>query len=335
MGGPQRHGPPSVKQDVPGLLLCGLWMEPHARSGFGFRLSGDLTFSDYGLGARKLQTGLLRFCWWFQAVSPLCLLVLLVKGEGEGGGVLLLGVRDRGERMTPRTAAPRFEVVPSLGCVVLPRIPFWNATSRSIFSEDTECFGGFNLTPRRFYEFFPFLWFVFDILELLNADNKIWKPLNTWVVSQRDKGSVFSVWWRMQKVMAWKSADGASCHTHALTFKHQWVRIKTNNRYSRHINALTGSKRHGWKEQTREKIFHIRHLRKQKCINEWETVGRRWGSRHAFNYQRYFYIWWFVFLFFFCCVFLFQARWWFMEEGCSVSCIQLFKLKLRRVWEND
>lgn len=218
----------------------------------------------------------------------------------------------RGERMTPRTAAPRFEVVPSLGSFVLPRIPFWNATSRSIFSEeDTECFGGFNLTPRRFYKVFPFLWFVFDILELLNADNKLWKPLNTWVVSQRHRGTVFSVWWRMQKVMVRKTEDGASCQTHALTFKHRSVRIKTNNSYSHHINALTGSKRHGWKEQTGEKIFHIRHLRKQKCINEWETVGRRWGFSSVGTVL----ITKDIFIsdgLFFLCVFLFQARWWFM-----------------------
>lgn len=282
MGGPQRHEPPSVKQDVPGLLLCGLWMEPHARSGFGFRLSGDLTFSDYGLRARKRCCKLgfsasadgfrpsrlfvYWFCWW---------------GGGEegagGGGVLLLGVRNCGERMTPRTAAPRFEVVPSLGCFVLPRIPFWNATSRSIFSEDTECFGGLNLTPRRFYEFFPFLWFVFDILELLNADNKIWKPLNTWVVPQRDKGTVFSVWWRMQKVMAWKSADGASCQTHALSFKHQRVRIKTNKCYSHHINALTGSKRHGWKSKHGRKSSTLDTSGSRSAL----MSGRPWAGDEA------------------------------------------------------
>lgn len=35
--------------------------------------------------------------------------------------------------------------------------PLWNVTSSNIFSEeDNECFGGFNLTPHRFYKFFRF-----------------------------------------------------------------------------------------------------------------------------------------------------------------------------------
>lgn len=118
----------------------------------------------------SLWTGLLRICWWFQAVSPLCLLVFLVRGRVAAGCCWLCETVARGWLRGPQRLTLRWFRHLAASCC--HGSSFEMRLQGTILSEDdTECFGGFNLTPRRFYKFFLFLLFVFDILELLNADN--------------------------------------------------------------------------------------------------------------------------------------------------------------------
>lgn len=209
------------------LLSCGLQMEPQVapalapsqrRSEILWLWMRARTF------AVNCASLVLLMISGFQAVSPLCLLVLLVRrGGGGGGGVLLLVVWDRGERMTLRTAAPHFEVVQSLGCFVLPCILFemW-LQATSFPRRTTNVLAGLIWLPTDFTSFSVSLIHVWHF-GLLNADNKIWKPLKHFGHLQRHKGTIFSIWWRMQKVKAWNQQRLRT----ELTVKHTFSDLNT------------------------------------------------------------------------------------------------------------